>query len=197
MTPFPAMLGQDLGAFQLNGQLIDNNSTVLSEIIQSTNTTTNMSGSSSSRALKEENSDNGNTGNMANLMYYNKETSKSHMSATALLQKATTMGSAMSHSPGMFANGLVFMNNNDISTMDELLVSDNGIMMMESNNKLHGKLLSCDEENMTRDFLGVERNTNNINGSNYSRVLLQHEVDKFGSDIDMSQYSNNVTTGEH
>lgn len=192
------MLGQDLGAFQLNGQLIDNNSTVLSEIIESANTTTNVCGSSSSRALKEEKSD-----NMANLMYYNKETSKSHMSATALLQKATTMGSARSNSPGMFANGLVFMNNNNISTMDELLVSDNNeIMMMESNKKqiseLHGKLLSCDEQNMTRDFLGVGRNANNMNESNYSRVLLQHELDKYGSDIDMRQYSNNGTsTGEH
>ncbi|KAL8146280.1 hypothetical protein AgCh_004141 [Apium graveolens] len=201
MTPFPAMLGQDVGAFQLNSQLIDNNSTVLSEIIQFANTSTNMCGSSSSsssRALKEEKSDNGNMGNMANLMYYNKETSKSHMSATALLLKATTMGCARSNSPGMFANGLAFMNN-EISTMDELLESDNGIMMMESNNnqsELHGKLLSCDEENMTRDFLGVGRNVNNNSRSNYRRVLLQQKVDKYGSDIDMRQCRNNGTSTE-
>lgn len=198
MTPFPAMLGQDLGAFQLNGQLTDNttanNSTVLSEIIQSANATRNMSGLSSSGTLKEEESDNNNIGNLTNSMYYSKETSKPHMSATALLQKATTMGSTRSNSAGMFANGIVFMNNNDISTMDELLVLSN------NPSQLHGKkLLSCDEENMTRDFLGVGRNIKNISGSNYSRVLLQHELDKFGSDIDMSRYSNNGTsaTGEH
>lgn len=208
LTPFPAMLGQDIGAFQLNGHdLIDNNSTNLlsAEIIQSANTTTNMSGaSSSSRALKEEKSDNSNTGNMANSMYYNNETGKSQMSATALLQKATlTMGSTRSSSAGMFANGLVFMNNNDIiSTMDDLLVSDNRIMMLESNNnenQLHGNLLSRDQENMTRDFLGVGRNSNNMNEINYSRALLQHELDKFGSDDPgMRQYSNNgSSSGEH
>ncbi|KAL8096440.1 hypothetical protein AgCh_037413 [Apium graveolens] len=174
MTPFPALSGQDVGAFQLNSQLIDNNSTLLSEIIQSTNTSTNMCGSSSSsRALKEEKSDNGNMGNMANSMHYNKETSKSHMSATTLLLKATTMGSARSNSPGMFVNELLFMNNNESSTMYELLESDNGIMMMESNKmqmtQLHGKLY---EENMTRDFLGVGRNVINICKSNNKRVLL-------------------------
>lgn len=199
MTPFPAM---DLGAFQLNGQLIEDNSTVLSEIIQFPNTTTNMSGLSSSRALKEEKSDNNNIGNVMNSMYYNKElTSKSHMSATALLQKATTMRSTRSDSAGMFANELVFINNNNTCSMDELLVSDNRIMMMGSNNnqqsQLHGKLSSCEKGNMTRDFLGVGRNIDNINESNYSRVLLQNELDKFGSDIDMSEYSNNGTTGEH
>lgn len=200
MTQFPAMLGQDLGAFQLNGQFIDNttgtNSTVLSEIVQSANGTTYLSELSSARVLKEEESDNKNIGNTTNSMYYNNETSKSRMSATALLQKATTMGSTMSNSPGMFSNGLDFMNsanNNYISTFDELLNSDNRMVMVESNSniqsaQLHGKLLSCDKGNMTRDFLGVGGN-NNINGSHYSRVLLQHELAKIGSDIDMRQYN--------
>lgn len=178
MAPFPAM---DLGDFQLNGQLINNNnSTVLSEIIESTN----MCGLSSSRALKEEESDNNIA--MRNSMYYNKETSNSHMSATELLQKATTMGCTRSNSAvGMFANGLVFINNNDICSMDELLVPENRMMMMTESKKneseVHGKLL---QGNMTRDFLGVGRNVNKSKESDNSRVLLQHEVDKFCSDID-------------
>uniref|UniRef100_A0A162A586 C2H2-type domain-containing protein n=1 Tax=Daucus carota subsp. sativus TaxID=79200 RepID=A0A162A586_DAUCS len=187
MTPlFPAMLGQDdLATFdQLNG------STALSEIIQSSNT--------KARPLKAEELESSNIKSLTNSMYYNKETSKSHLSATALLQKATTMGSTRSHSAGMFANGLVFMNSN---TLDELLDSDNQMMdITESNHNiesdLHGKLLSCDKGNMTRDFLGVGGSNNNGSYNKYSRVLLQQEVGKLGSDMDTRQYSVTGTNGE-
>ncbi|KAL1811121.1 hypothetical protein ACET3Z_021186 [Daucus carota] len=110
------------------------------------------------RILKEE--EDSTHGNMS-LMYLNhhQDTSQGHMSATALLQKAATMGSTRSHPQGIFVNSFGLMN----STMSSVFMGDhhNNIarasdrVMMEDKH-LHGNSISRNQMGggMTRDFLG-------------------------------------------
>ncbi|WOG87582.1 hypothetical protein DCAR_0206811 [Daucus carota subsp. sativus] len=154
--------------------------------------------------LKEE-QDTG--GNMSSMYYANninttpthhhQEASQSHMSATALLQKAATMGSTRSNSPGMLANSFGLMNStmssnaHNFSSLNQgaiMLMGDHHnnaarasdrFMMMMGEKQIHENSMNYNQlgGGLTRDFLGVGENNSNQNifnsGSNINNSELE------------------------
>ncbi|WOH03840.1 hypothetical protein DCAR_0623240 [Daucus carota subsp. sativus] len=154
------------------------------------------------RILKEE--EDSTHGNMS-LMYLNhhQDTSQGHMSATALLQKAATMGSTRSHPQGIFVNSFGLMN----STMSSVFMGDhhNNIarasdrVMMEDKH-LHGNSISRNQMGggMTRDFLGVGSNHYHHNIICTNTNELQAKFSSMSSTtVDLGQQYSCTTTGSH
>ena len=154
------------------------------------------------RILKEE--EDSTHGNMS-LMYLNhhQDTSQGHMSATSLLQKAATMGSARSHPQGIFVNSFGLMN----STMSSVFMGDhhNNIarasdrVMMEDKH-LHGNSISRNQMGggMTRDFLGVGSNHYHHNIICTNTNELQAKFSSMSSTtVDLGQQYSCTTTGSH
>ncbi|KAK1394143.1 Zinc finger protein JACKDAW [Heracleum sosnowskyi] len=182
----PLCLDQNSNAF-----LASTSNGLPNELFQQTSNMYGLSVPVLPRILKEE--EDSTNGNMSSVYYNNnslnhhQDTSQGHMSATALLQKAATMGSTRSNSPGMFANSFGLMNSTMSSNLHNysslsptnMNASNQGVfvgdhhnnvarasdrlMMMMEEKQMHGNLMNCNpmEGGMTRDFLGVGGNNNN------------------------------------
>ncbi|KAL8089826.1 zinc finger protein JACKDAW-like isoform X2 [Apium graveolens] len=202
-----------------NAYVVSNSSGLTPELVQQIPNMYGLSSSALPRILKAEEEDT--SGNMSSLMYYNndvnntpshyQEESQSHMSATALLQKAATMGSTRSNSPGMFANSFGLMNStmssniHNFNSFSDMHGSHQGVMLMGDHHqnkvaRASDRLMMMMggtqmEGGMTRDFLGVGGNNNNNNHNIFDsnnnidnneiesgRLMLQQELQaKFGS----------------
>lgn len=182
----PLCLDQNSSAF-----LASTSNGLPNELFQQTSNIYGLSSPALPRILKEE--EDSTNGNMSSMYYNNnslnhhQDTSQGHMSATALLQKAATMGSTRSNSPGIFANTFGLMNSTMSSNLHSfsslsptnMSASNQGVfhhhnnvarasdrlMMMMEEKHMHGNLMNCNqmEGGMTRDFLGVGGNNNHHN----------------------------------
>ncbi|KAL8115487.1 hypothetical protein AgCh_022112 [Apium graveolens] len=179
----PLCLDQNSSAF-----LVSTSNGLPSELFQQTLNIYGIPSPALPRILKEEeDSTNGNMNSMYytnNSLNHHQDTSQSHMSATALLQKAATMGSTRSDSPGIFANSFGLMNStmstnlHNFSSLsptsmntsnqgvfdhhNNVARASNRLMMLMEGKHMHGNLMNGNqmEGGMTRDFLGVGGNNN-------------------------------------
>ncbi|KAK1409908.1 hypothetical protein QVD17_36437 [Tagetes erecta] len=104
-----------------------------------------------------------------------------HMSATALLQKASQMGSTRSTNSSGFGlmntsevlSGFSSLNHRSEDLSGGVMLNDDGLMMMMAGLTRKSSEVDADDGNLTRDFLGVEGNERTTG------VSLQHELMKF------------------
>lgn len=221
-SQFSAMFGMDqTGQLNFDGQksrlplwmdhspnaFLASNSSGLSthELVQHIPNVYGLSSPALPRILKAEEED---TSGTMSSMYYNnnvnntpnhhqQEASQSHMSATALLQKAATMGSTRSISSGMFANSFGLMNStmssnapnfNSFSQSDSH-ASNPGLMLMGDHHQYDNNIARASdrlmmmmgdkqmEGGMTRDFLGVGGNNSNKNIFNSNNNINSGDIE--------------------